>query len=257
MGEPDRLRSGNGTACSHYLLSPDVVLMQLEDGTAQLVDLDGSVFGLSETAAQMLKGTLDIGEQETIQGIAAEYNADLDRIRADLAGLLRTLRANGLVRRSDDSLPRVALRTAVALAVGYPALKIAAHVRNPRLKALALLAVARLSFTLTGWARTVDVWRRCLGTSHVPAPSSKRERLIETIDRATRRSAGELPLVACKERALCCWFMLRAVGVRARLVMGVKLSPFSGHCWCEVDERILTDSADRCKTYTPVICYDA
>lgn len=256
MGEPVQRRPSDLISRGRYLLSPNVVLIPLEDGTAQLVDLDGSFFGLSETATQMLKSTLEMGERDTVQRIAAEYNADHGRVHADLTALLRTLRAKGLIRRSDDHLPAVRLRTVIALAISYPTLKIVAPVRSQRLKAWALLAAARLCFALAGWARTVEAWQRCLKRPHRPAADSDRERLIDTIDRATRHSASDLPLISCKERALCCWFMLRSAGVPARLVMGVRLLPFSGHCWCEVDERILTDSPERCKAYIPVICYD-
>jgi Transglutaminase-like superfamily/Coenzyme PQQ synthesis protein D (PqqD) len=256
MGEPARRRPSDPISDGRYLLSPNVVLMPLEDGTAQLVDLDGSYFGLSETAAQMLKAALDTGEQEAVQRIAAEYNADYDRLHADLTALLGTLRAKALIRRSDDHLPAVRLRTMVALAISYPVLKIVARVRSQRLKALALLAAARLCFALAGWARTVETWQKCLKRPHGPAANSERERLIDIIDRAIRRSASNLPSISCKERALCCWLMLRSAGVPARLVMGVRVHPFSGHCWCEVDERILTDSPEHCKAYIPVICYD-
>ncbi|MBV8359625.1 MAG: lasso peptide biosynthesis B2 protein [Deltaproteobacteria bacterium] len=255
MGEPVQ-RPSDPASHGRYLLSPDVVLMPLEDGTAQLVDLDGSFFGLSKTAVQMLKGTLEMGKGDTVQRIAADYNADHDRVDADLTALLGTLRAKGLIRRSDDHLPAVRLRTIIALAISYPALRIVAPVRNQWLKALALLAAARLCFALAGWARTVEAWQKCLKRSYRPVANLELERLIDTIDRATRHSASHLPSIACKERALCCWFMLRSAGVPARLVMGMRVLPLSGHCWCQVDERILTDSPEHCKAYTPVICYD-
>jgi hypothetical protein len=256
MAEPKHRFASNPAACDRYVLCPDVVLMPFEDGTAQLLDLDGSFFGLSETAAKMLKGVLEQSEPDTTQRIAVEYNADLDRVRADLASLLASLRANGLIRRSDDRPPGVRLRTAIAITISYPALRILGLVRNQRLKTLSLLALARLCFVLAGWARTVEAWRKCLRTSQVVAASSERERLIDTIDSEVRRSASDLPSVACKERALCCWFMLRSAGVPARLVLGVQFLPFSGHCWCEVDHRILTDLPESCNAYTPVICYD-
>jgi hypothetical protein len=256
MADSFRRRPSNPGLRDRYLLSPDVVLIPLADGTAQLVDLDGSFYGLSETAAQMLISTLDMGEHDAVQRIAAQYNADLDRVHADLAALLGTLRAKGLIRRSDNRLPAVAgLRTAMALAISYPAFKIATPVHNQRLKAMMLLAVARLCFALFGWARTVEAWHKCLSRSPVLAADSQRQQLIDTIDNAIRRSASKLPSISCKERALCCWFMLHSAGVKAKLLMGVRFLPFSAHCWCEVDDRILTDSAESCKTYMPVMCY--
>jgi Transglutaminase-like superfamily/Coenzyme PQQ synthesis protein D (PqqD) len=256
MVEPAH-RFARGRATSRrYVLSPDVIMIPLEDGTARLLDLDGSFFSLSQTAAQMLKGMLEQSELDTSQQIAAEYNADVDQVRADLTGLLATLRAKGLVRRSDDPLPVTRLRTAIAVTVCYPGLWILGLVHHRRLKTLALLALARLSFELVGWARTVDAWRKYLRTHHVLATGPQRQRLIDTIGSEIRRSPSGVASIACKERALCCWFMLGSAGIPARLVMGVQLSPFAGHCWCEVDGRILTDSPESCKAYSPVICYD-
>jgi len=51
------------------------------DGAAAL---DGSFFCLSETAPQMLKGTLSQGEKTPFNESPVIYNADLDRVRADL-----------------------------------------------------------------------------------------------------------------------------------------------------------------------------
>jgi Transglutaminase-like superfamily/Coenzyme PQQ synthesis protein D (PqqD) len=257
MADSSQRRPSNPGLHGRYLLSPDVVLMPLADGTAQLVDLDGSFYGLSETAAQMLKATLDMGEHDAFQRIAAQYNADLDRVRTDLAELIETLRAKGLIRRSGDRLRTVAgLRTAMALAISYPVFKIVTPVRNQRLKAMMLLAVARLCFALFGWARTVNAWHKFLRRPHVSAADLEQQPLIAAIDDAIRLSANNLPSISCKERALCCWFMLRSAGVKAKLLMGVRFLPFSAHCWCEVDERILTDSAESCKAYTPIICYE-
>ncbi len=144
----------------------------------------------------------------------------------------------------------------MALAISYPVFKIVALVHNQRLKALMLLTIARLCFVLFGWARTVESWHKCLRCSPVFATDPQRQQLIDTIDSAIRRSASMLPSISRKERTLCCWFMLHSVGVKAKLLMGIRPLPFSAHCWCEVDERVLTDSAENCKAYTPIICYE-
>jgi hypothetical protein len=203
----------------------------------------------------MLKSTLEMDEHGALQQMAAHYNADLDRVHADLAELLRTLRAKGLIRRTDDRVPADRLRMTMAWAISYPVFKMVIPVQNQRLRVLVLLALARLGFALFGWARTVEAWHKGLGCSPVFTADSQRQQLIDTIGDAVRRSAGKLPSISCKERALCCWYMLRSAGVPARLVMGVRFPPFSAHCWCEVDARILTDSSESCAAYTPIICY--
>jgi hypothetical protein len=239
-----------------YLLGPNVVLIPLADGTAGLVDLDGSAFHLSETASLMLHGVLASGEEETSDRIAVEHGTHFDKVRGDLTALLATLRARGLIRLSGERRPDVKLGSAIAITICYPALRIAGRIRSQRLKALMLLPLARLCFGLTGWVRTVEVWRECLTHLPIRTGNLEQEWLTNAVESAIRPLAARLPLISCKERALCCWFMLNAAGVSARLVMGVQFSPFSGHCWCEVQERILADSAEDCKAYKPVSCYD-
>jgi coenzyme PQQ synthesis protein D (PqqD)/transglutaminase superfamily protein len=226
MAELSQQRPSNPASQGRYLLSPDVVFMPLADGTAQLIDLDGSFYGLSETAALMLKNTLATDERGALQQIAAHYNADLDRVHADLAELLRTLRAKGLIRCTDDRVPAVGLRTAMAVAISYPVFKIVTPIHNQRLRVFVLLALARLCFALFGWARTVAAWHKCLRCFPVLAADSPRQQVIDTIDDAVGRSADKLPSISCKERALCCWYMLRSAGVPAKLVMGVRFLPF-------------------------------
>jgi Transglutaminase-like superfamily/Coenzyme PQQ synthesis protein D (PqqD) len=241
----------------HYRLAPDVVFIPLEGGTAQLIDLDGSFFSLSQTAALMLKATLDVGEAEAARQIATEYDVDPRAVCVDLRGLLRTLGERGLIQRGDDHPRRFGLRRAAASLVSYPAVMIAALISSPRLKALVLLAFARLSFALAGWARTMEAWQKhMVSPLDVSSTAHERQQLVDTIESAIRFSAHAWRAISCKERALGCWFMLRSAGVPARLVMGVRLSPFAAHCWCEVDERVLTDAPDDSQAYTPMICYD-
>jgi hypothetical protein len=205
----------------------------------------------------MLRRTLDAGQAEAARQIAAEYNVDRAAIQSDLLDLLRTLVGKGLIRWGDDSPRVLGLRRAAAALVSYPAVMIAALVGKPRLKALVLLAFARLSFALAGWARTIEAFQKYAVSpfSNFDGPGD-RQKVVDSIENAIRCSANALRAISCKERALGCWFMLRTAGVPARLVMGVRLSPFSAHCWCEVDERILLDTPDNCRGYTPIVCYD-
>jgi hypothetical protein len=254
--EPARRFLRTPPASSRYVLCPNVILLPLADRTACLLDLDGSFFNLSQTAAQMLKGILEQNQADAIEQIAAEYNADVDRVREDLIALITQLRTKDLIRRNDERVRETGLRTAIAITLSYPGLGLLRRVHNQRLKALALLTLARTSFRLAGWARTVGAWRKYVGSHHFLVAASQRERLIDAIDGAIRRSPKDVPSNACKERALCCWFMLRSVGIPAKLVMGVQFQPFSGHCWCEVDGKILSDSSENCKAYTRLVDYD-
>jgi hypothetical protein len=239
-----------------YVLGPDVFLIPLQDGTMGLLDLDGSYVCLSQTAAKMLKGISTRSEAETIEQIADEYDVEVATVRADLNQLIASLRTNGLIRRRGDRQLRARFRRVIAIVIGYPVLASLGFVSNPRLKSLALLALARIQFRLAGWARTVDTWRNYLRRYEVFDTAARQDSLLDSIESGVNGWANHLLSVSCKERALCSWFMLRAAGIPAVLVMGVQFSPFSGHCWCELDGRVLADSQESCGAYTRIICYE-
>ena len=87
-------------------------------------------------------------------------------------------------------------------------------------------------------------------------PARRIESGVRALDDALRQTAaGHLLVMACKERALSCWALLRWAGAPAALVVGLDLFPLTGHCWCEVGSRIVTDFEDRCASYMPVARY--
>jgi hypothetical protein len=116
------------------------------------------------------------------------------------------------------------------------------------------LALARLSFALFGWTRTVAVWQE----AHAHFPTRQAgvgdAETIRALDRIVRAAVAGHPIaVACKERALCSWSLARAAaGLHAALVVGIDLFPMAGHCWCEVGTQTLGDDRDRCDHFTPV-----
>jgi Transglutaminase-like superfamily len=54
--------------------------------------------------------------------------------------------------------------------------------------------------------------------------------------------------VLCLQRSACTTFLLKSLGVRAQLVIGVQQIPFKAHAWVEVDGRVVND-----KPYMPEI----
>jgi hypothetical protein len=100
-----------------YVLCPDVILMPVADGTARLVNLDGSAFHLSQTAIEMLKGVLQDREEQTVRRVAAEHLTDIAVVESDLSTLLAALRAKGLLRRRDERVIGLRLRTVIALII--------------------------------------------------------------------------------------------------------------------------------------------
>lgn len=123
------------------------------------------------------------------------------------------------------------------------------------MQAAVLLTLAYLCFTFFGWARTVAPWQRCARRLAL-ADGTADPAALDAVDGAVRDLAASLPLpVACKERALSCWTLARWAGLPATLVVGLDLFPLAGHCWCESGTRTLSDDAQRCALFTPILQY--
>jgi hypothetical protein len=244
------------TAEAEYVLAPDVVLLLTRDGSGRLLDMGGRFYALPAVGAEMLRATLERGSEAAVRQIAERSGAAPGRVRADLAAWLDQLERQGAIRRRQARRPRLRPRSTWLALVLIPALRLIHRcLRSPQARAGALLVLARLSFALLGWARTVEVWRRYFPRGKRCRPGEE-EGLAWAVDEAVRRAAAQHVLrMACKERALCCWVLARAEGVEATLVVGMNLFPLAGHCWCEAGARTLSDDRDRCDMYTPIIRY--
>jgi hypothetical protein len=236
-----------------YFLPPDVILVTVDDGSARLLDMAGGFHAVPAVGALMLKETLTNGADAAVTRIATTYGVARQQVQNDLAVFLCELEKQGLLcsERSRRRGPGGA--SGLARLLLRPSLE-ATHrlLRSPEAKARALLALARLSFALFGWARTVAVWKDA--HARFPArPAGERDgETIQALDQAVRAAVASHPVsVACKERGLCSWSLARAAGLHASIIVGVFLFPIAGHCWCEVGTQTLGDDRERCDEFTP------
>jgi hypothetical protein len=239
-----------------YSLAPDVILVPVEDGSARLLDLNGSFFAVSAIGAQMLQGALERPPAEVVERIAARYGAGPSQVEADLSAFLHDLEKQGLLHQG-QARPRRGLGVALACLLVLPLIWVVrACFRSPARRAGALLLLARFCCRLFGWSRTVAVWKRAVRPRQAPSSSPEEEQVVQAIDEAVRRVATRAFFaVACKERALCCWALTRWAGAPVDLVVGLSLYPLGGHCWCEHGQRALSDYPDHCAQYRPVVRY--
>ena len=239
---------------AEFSLPPDVIFVIAHDGSARLLNMAGGFHAVPAVGTLMLQETLAHGAAAAVKRIAGHYGVEPRQVQHDLEVFLRQLEAHGLLcdqrkcRRTSlgrMGLARLVLRPALAT--------IERTFRSSESKAQALLALARVSFALFGWTRTLAVWKEAYARCNCRQAGERDEQTVRAVDQAVRAAAARHFLqVECKERALCCWALARSAGLDAALVVGIDLFPLAGHCWCEVGPLTLGDNVERCLDYTPI-----
>jgi hypothetical protein len=231
-------------------LGADVLLLRVADGSSRLLDLSGRFLGLTPATTCLLCGAMEAGIAAAAQAMAAATGEAEERIGRDLDALIATLKRGGFLK-GDRSATRRGNRTSGRLARAILRRLLSGAGRSPwRIRLL--LSLAWASFRTLGWPRTVALWGACAGSS-----SDAAEDLVAAVDAGVVRAVAGHPVpVACKEKALVSWALLKSHGHAARLVLGVALYPFRSHCWCEAAGRYVADFADRCEAFDAVRNYD-
>jgi hypothetical protein len=245
-----------GASQSGYVLAPDVILVRVRDGTGRLLDLGGSFYALSATAATMLHEALREDLARAAARLAARYKVQEQQVWGDLRRFLNELERKELIRRGQGRRMHKGRRLLASLAVRPIMRGIHAWPGSVRVKAKVLLGLAYLSLRLLGLTGTIAAWQQYHRHRRAWEGNGDRETAVREVDEAVRFGAtSHFFNTECKERALCCWSLLRQQGLPAQLVLGIALYPFAGHCWCELDGQVLTDDEDRCERFTPVLTY--
>lgn len=233
----------------------DVIHVSCPDGTARLLNLNGEFYAISEIADIMLRQSLSHGPLAAAQEISKRYGTALPEVQTDLDHFLNEVIRVGLIRRRSVSR-KCSASKALALLILAPAFYVAHHAPLPlNARAWILLAITHYSLRLFGWTRTREFCKRFHETPDPRLSQGLWERTV-TVTQATVRAvaAKHLLRVDCKERSLCCWTLLRTAGLPASLVIGVRLFPLLGHCWCESNST-LSDDREECEQFTPVVQY--
>ena len=235
-----------------YELAADVILVPVEDGSVRLLDMAGSFHAVSAVGARMLHAVLADGAAAAVPRLAEHYGVDHARVEGDLTVFLRDLEGRGLLRARGNVREEKRRGLAAPLVERIVG---AVHrcVRDPARKARSLLVLARISFGLLGWTKTMEVWRRAHASFPVREPEDADKPILDAVDRTVRAAAtGHIVTMMCKESALCSWSLARAAGLDASVVVGIDLYPIAGHCWCEVGTATPGDDADRIERFAPV-----
>lgn len=237
---------------ARVVLAPGAILVRVRDGSARLLHLDGAFSALSPTAADMLGRALTSHVGAVACDLARACGVSIEEVAADLDGLLSALGRQGyLARRADRRAGGVArLLDAGISRLVYRVCRRSGHTRAG---AFALLSLACVSFCILGWTRTIAAWDAGVAAGTEDRGGADVAAVADEVDVLVSAAAACHPgPVACKERALVGWALLRGEGLPARMVLGVDIYPFRSHCWCALGGRIIADHADRCEAYTEV-----
>lgn len=238
-----------------FTLEDGVYLVDVADGSARLLDMDGGFFALSVMGARMLRDCLAHDTQEAARRIAEECRVDQDVVKADLDAFLKTLTDRGLVRPLLIARPAQRTRDARIRILAAMISRVLASL-SVRWQALILINVLRIGCRWLGWTRIVEACRQASDSVASGVGPEANADQVDIIEAAVAQAIASNPVhVACKERALVSWVLARAAGLPAVLVLGLYLFPAGGHCWCEVGAKILGDRAERCRHYQVVERY--
>lgn len=229
--------------------------MVAQEDVARLLDFErGRFYALDRIGTALLTLALEHGPGAAAARVAARYAVSFDRVRTDTFVLLGDLERRKLIVSDTGGFRHTGRRRLARRAQA----RCGAHVRSPgRANILMHLMSAWLCLRLLGWHRTLRLWERL----HRPALNNQvtpPHGLLESVDQGVRAAASRsllLPM-ACKERALVAFQLLRCQGVRATLIVGIQRHPFTAHAWVECAGRTITDDAARCDTFTRVAWYD-
>ncbi len=194
-------RTGGATG---YALADDVVLVNVEDGTSRLLDMEGRFYGLPATSTTMLNRILLDGPDEAAQAIAEQCGVALTRVKTDLDHFLDDLVERGLIVNLDGRVPQRSCRDAFGGRVILMMARLFQFTlrRRPTAWAWVLMTLTRISMKSLGWSRTL-AFIRALTTSgpNQPCPGEWAD-TVASVDRIMRRVAsGHILLLECKERA--------------------------------------------------------
>jgi hypothetical protein len=243
---------------AEYTLAPDVILVLVHDGTARLLDMDGRFYAVSAIGAETLQGSLEQGTEAAVSKISAQYGEAPQRVRKDLTAFLQQLEKRRLIQRQGSNRRKRTPNTSFPFLTLAPSLHVVHHdVHSLKVKAWSLLTLARFSFSLFGWARTIAAWQRYYHGLSDPGTVQPAEETAKVVDDVVRTTAAHHMIgMGCKERSLCCWALLRSAGLSASVILGINLFPLASHCWCVSGSFTLSDYQDQCEKFIPVMRYE-
>ena len=249
------MRTNTPTLPARFSVAPSVYFSPgTKEGCVVLNVERGTVLSLNDTGtlifSRLAARDEGLSRDELVETIRSEF-ADVERARVEKAvdNLLAQLQKTGTVNSSDHEGNRSSLRGRLAervpVVVRYllrPLLLIKAYT----VAALILLFSGELVRKLGGFQsihRSVEEWTLSL------KPQPGNETLANACGAVNRACTWHPKRSLCLQRASVLVCLLRSLGFKAEMVIGVHKMPFYGHAWAEIGGEVVNDHANAQKFF--------
>ncbi|MFM6089398.1 MAG: lasso peptide biosynthesis B2 protein [Dolichospermum sp.] len=243
MQNPD-LTGFEAKPSENLSLSSDAIWIRLEDGSSRMIHLQGDCLYLSPSATSDLENCIIKKSNENssvniVKKLASYRMLDINSKR--FFTLNKTIKYF-----------KIQFIYYVVYIMG-----LCNFVTSINFKIKMLLMLSFIFYQVFGISITIEAWQKYFGK--FIESKSKINKCYTVVDLSNLVincvSNSVFPL-ACKERALVTFALCQQYGYNVSLFLGVQLFPFSGHCWVQHDDIILSDEPERCKIFMPVRSYD-
>ncbi|HEY0380757.1 MAG TPA: lasso peptide biosynthesis B2 protein [Candidatus Elarobacter sp.] len=218
----------------HAAVDGFVVILDLRRGTYRLLDRVASAMWSA------LIGHAATDADAAVQTLLERFAVEPNRLRRDVAAFRATCIADGLLVTSDagESTQRAAPR-ARSRRIVFPALAAWHH-----------LAGTALLLRRRGFAAAYRAAAAFGGTSRAHFDEAVLDRACRAFARAENFFVARRAPDDCLPRSLALFRFLRAMGLPAVHVIGVRRAPFYAHAWVECNERVVLDADHRAELTT-------
>ena len=214
----------------------------------------GAILSLNDTGAFVFSKLAEqehgLTRAELIETLRREFaDVEVCRLESAVDGLLVQLEKTEVVTARQESTRRRDVRGEVARRVSM----CARHALSPLLflraytfAALVLLFTGEMVRKLGGFRsihRSVAQW-----TTGARTPRDK-DALLHACAAVNRACTWHPKRALCLQRASVLVCLLRSLGYRAEMVIGVHKLPFYGHAWAEVEGEVVNDHANAQKFF--------
>ena len=209
------------------------------DGGAIFDQKHDCLFKLTPVAAEIWE-LLQQGksEAETVIEIAARYNVDQQRVKADVAALLRQSTQLGFTPA--DTRVSETVRTSSLLPKPQESITLQDDTAPTLMTISAFLSL--VAFDLILFMFSFDTMCRIVKTRRVRGCSREPARIAGQVCSAVQKACVWFPHKAvCLQRSAVTTCLLRTHGIEAHMVVGIRPMPFLAHAWTEVDGVVVND----------------